>query len=161
MTTPSLKPNTRGDTDTALEPFGLLMLSVRQALSRVAERTLTEHKFGINLTQLRVLTVLDMQGPLSATELARRIGHDGGALTRLLDCLQDKGYVARRPNPNDRRAIEVQLSDEGRAFFDTTRPAMQQFNEAVLQVLGGDERQQLFAMMKRIRTHLEQMNDQA
>lgn len=161
MTTPSLKPNTRGDTDTELEPFGLLMLSVRQALSRVAERKLTEHKFGINLTQLRVLTVLDKQGPLSATELARRIGHDGGALTRLLDCLQDKGYVARRPNPNDRRAIEVQLSDEGRAFFDTTRPAMQQFNEAVLQVLGGDERHQLFALMKRIRTHLEQMNDQA
>lgn len=143
------------------EPFGLLMLSVRQALSRVAERTLTQHGFGLNLTQLRVLTVLDLAGPLTATELARRVGHDGGALTRLLDCLQDEGYVVRRQNPNDRRSIEVHLTEAGQTLFDTTRPAMLQFNESVLQVLADSERQQLFALMKRIRAHLEQMNDQA
>jgi len=159
---PSAPPSPKPVEDLAeREPFGLLMLSVRQALSRVAERKLVQHGFGINLTQLRVLTVLALDGPLSATELARRVGHDGGALTRLLDGLKKQGYVARQQNPLDRRSIEVSLTQAGQSFIDTTRPAMQQFNESVLQVLDRKERQHLFAMMKRIRAHLEQMNDQA
>lgn len=142
------------------ESFGLLLLSVRQSLLRNAERMLTQCGYGINLTQFRALSALGRSGSLGASELARTIELDAGALTRLIDGLQEKGYVARCPRPNDRRAIEITLTDAGKHFLDQARPTVQTYYDDLMGVLDRDEQQQLFTMLRRLRAKLDlQMND--
>lgn len=144
------------------ETFGLLMLSVRQSLIRKAERMLASRGCDINLTQYRVLHTLNQVDSMSASELARCLEHDGGALTRMVDGLQEKGYVERRPHATDRRAIELVLTAAGRALWAATHHFTQQFNEDVLGVLSPAEQEQLFALMRRIRESLDQqLEDQA
>ena len=142
------------------ETFGFLLLSIRLGLIKQGERLLANRGFDLNLTQLRVLGVLARFQSLSATELARNVEHDGGALTRLLDRLQEKGYVARRPNPNDRRAIEVFMTDKGRVVWDSMQDCIKQINAEVLRALDDAEQAQLFAFLHRIRDRLDEQTGQ-
>ena len=139
----------------AQETFGLLLLSVRQSLIRRGERLLANSGYEINFTQFRVLRALSQTQHLSAKDLARAVEHDGGALTRLLDRLQEKGYVARRPNAADRRGLEVYMTDTGRAVWDAMQSCVQQVNAEVLDVLSDAEQSQLFALLHRIRDQVD------
>jgi DNA-binding MarR family transcriptional regulator len=142
---------------TEQETFGLLLLSVRLSLIRRVERLMASNGFDLNYTQLRVFRVLSQSESLGASELARAVEHDGGALTRLLDRLQEKNYVARRPNAKDRRAIEVFMTDEGRALWASMQTCVQQLNTEILDALDDDEQTQLFDLMHRIRDRLDEL----
>jgi MarR family transcriptional regulator for hemolysin len=48
------------------------------------------------------------------TALADAVGIEGASLVRLLDELQASGLITREPDPNDRRANAVNLTDKGR-----------------------------------------------
>lgn len=137
------------------ETFGLLLLSVRLSLFRRAERLLTNRGFDINITQFRVLKMLSQVDSISATALAHQVEHDCGALTRLLDRLQEKGYVARRPNATDRRAIDIFMTDKGRAAWESMQGCSAQLNAEVFAVLSDAEQAQLFALLHRVRDHLD------
>lgn len=137
------------------ETFGLLLLSVRLSLIRRVERLFASRGFDINFTQFRVLRALSQVQSVSATELARSVEHDGGALTRLLDRLQEKGYVARRPNATDRRAIEVFMTDKGGVVWDSIKDCGTQVNTEVFEVLSEAEQTQLFALLHRIRDRID------
>ena len=55
--------------------------------------------------------------------LARECRMDCGAMTRMLDRLERRGLVRRVPNPEDRRAFQLELTDEGRAVVPKLRAA--------------------------------------
>lgn len=139
----------------AQETFGPLLLSVRQSLIVRVLRLLSSKGFDINYTQFRVLRALSQSPHLSAKELARTVEHDGGAMTRLLDRLQEKGYVARRPNALDRRGIEIYMTDAGRSVWDAMQACVRQINAEVLDALDDDEQSQLFALLHRIRERVD------
>ncbi len=138
------------------ETFGLLLLSVRLSLIRRGERLLASKGFDINFTQFRVMRALSQAQHMSATELARSVEHDGGALTRLIDRLQEKGYVGRRPNTIDRRGIEVFMTDAGKSVWESMQGCVHEVNAEVLAALDDTEQKQLFDMMHRIRDRLDQ-----
>ena len=140
------------------ETFGLLLLSVRLSLIRRGEQLLAGKGFDINFTQFRVLRALSQRQHMSATELARSVEHDGGALTRLIDRLQAKGYVSRRPNTSDRRGIEVFMTEAGKSVWESMQGCVQQVNAEVLAALDDKEQKQLFEMMYRIRDRLDQQD---
>lgn len=138
------------------ETFGLLLLSVRQSLIRRGEYLLATRGFDINFTQFRVMRVLGRVESLTASELARSVEHDGGAVTRLVDRLVEKGYVARRPNATDRRAVDVFMTDAGREVWSSLQDCSEQINAEVLEALDDNEQTQLFSLLHRVRDHLDQ-----
>lgn len=137
------------------ESFGLMLHTVRLSLLRRTKSMFTSIGIDLNPTQFRVLGALSLFKSMSATELARSVEYDGGALTRMLDLLQGKGYVAKRTNVADRRAIEVFLTDEGRAAFNLMRDGVTQINSEILDVLNDAEQTQLFTLMRRICDRLD------
>ncbi len=79
-------------------------------LSRVAERVCIES--GISLPQYRLLlTLADRQ--MRAGELAERVGVSRPTLTSLIDGLEQKGLLRRRPVPGDRRGIRLEPTEQG------------------------------------------------
>lgn len=69
---------------------------------------------GINLTDGRCFDVLDLKGPMSAGDLATAAGLTSGAVTQVIDRLEERGFVARRNDPSDRRRVLVEVTDRGR-----------------------------------------------
>lgn len=69
----------------------------------------------VNPTDLDAMQQLIMSGPLSPTDLARRIGLSPAATTTVIDRLEALRHVRREPNPSDRRGIRVVPSEASRA----------------------------------------------
>ena len=68
---------------------------------------------GLNTTDCECLDLLDWTGPITAGELARRVGITSGAATGAIDRLEATGLVERGTDPNDRRKVIVGLVDFG------------------------------------------------
>lgn len=64
---------------------------------------------GLNVTDQQTLNLLELDGPTTPGQLARRTGLTTGGVTVVLDRLEAAGYVARRPNPEDRRSVIVRV----------------------------------------------------
>lgn len=100
--------------DTALKLFVVL--------SR-AHRTLAEHarrdqeRHGLGATEFAVLEALYHKGALLVGEVGARILLTSGSTTYVIDKLEQRGLVRRRPCESDRRALYVDLTREGRALI--------------------------------------------
>ncbi|MFC5835585.1 MarR family winged helix-turn-helix transcriptional regulator [Nonomuraea insulae] len=81
----------------------------RRYLSTMVLNSLaTAEAAGLNATDYYALNLLDLSGPLTSGELAVRTGLTTGATTRLIDRLEQAGYVRRAPDPADRRKVMVE-----------------------------------------------------
>lgn len=136
--------------------FGLLLHFLRQGMIKHLEHALASQDLGLNFTQYRVLKMLSGVPHLSASELARRMEHDAGALTRLLDKMQERGFLRRHACTEDRRSVEISLTDAGRALSRPLRAVSEQLTALAFSDLNDDEKTTLMALLRRVRTTLEQ-----
>ena len=68
----------------------------------------------ISFMQWIVLTKLREGAAVTASDLCRLIHHDTGAFTRVLDQLEERGYIVRERSQQDRRVVQLQLTPAGR-----------------------------------------------
>jgi len=59
---------------------------------------------------------MDCKRDMAAGDLAREWNYDSGAMTRMLDRMEEKGFIRRKRSQSDRRIVLVQLSEKGRAL---------------------------------------------
>ncbi len=71
---------------------------------RVADR------FGLLLTDMQCLSILELLGPVTPGKLAEYTGLTTGGVTVMLDRLEKAGLVKREPNPGDRRSLLVRVN---------------------------------------------------
>ncbi len=68
---------------------------------------------GLTATETKAVDVLDRDGPLTAGELAARLGLSPPSVTALIDRLERKRFVRRHADPRDRRRVRVERTAEG------------------------------------------------
>lgn len=134
----------------AEENLALLLGLARARIIATLEAELAAHGIAINHTQYAALKRLAHCGPLSPTELAQALGHDAGAMTRVLDGLEEKGYLRREPDPGDRRGVRVIPSEAGAALWEQMRGCGERTMTRALSRLDETERAALRASLKRI-----------
>jgi DNA-binding MarR family transcriptional regulator len=81
-----------------------------------AQRHLRDHiagDIGINITDLTVIGIVQDLGRLTPKHLATEIAMTTGAVTAVIDRLVKVGFVARIPNPRDRRSVFLELTPAG------------------------------------------------
>ncbi len=137
--------------------FGMVLFRVRMELHRLLERMLEERNFSMTFTQYRVLMSLDKSLGTTASELARCIGYDAGAMTRQVDKLVDLGYVQRTACENDRRISRLSLTEHGREAVKPIREIANDLVSRALSDLSSDEQETLNSLLKRVRSTLENM----
>lgn len=72
-----------------------------------------DEALGISAPRLSVLSVLVFVGPMRIGELAHAEQVEPPTMTRLVDGLERDGYVARAPDPEDARAVQVRATARG------------------------------------------------
>jgi DNA-binding MarR family transcriptional regulator len=98
---------------------------------------------GIDTREWATLISLDDERPLSQTELATRVGVDRTTMVALVDALQAKGLVERRPDPDDRRKNAVKLTDEGRDVRQRAEGEVDRTERAFLTALTASDARRL------------------
>ncbi|MEM6272470.1 MAG: MarR family transcriptional regulator, partial [Bacteroidota bacterium] len=80
------------------------------------------HGFDVTLDQWVVIRTVFENPGISQKEVADLTYKDAATLTRILDLIGKKGYVERRPNPNDRRKFELHLTTAGNELVEQVMP---------------------------------------
>jgi DNA-binding MarR family transcriptional regulator len=100
------------DSYTQEASVGALMKGVMGSITHQVDRRLVEH----DLTHAQWVPLFKLAHGECGTvaELARTLQSDPGAMTRALDRLEAKGLVARVRSSEDRRVVNLELTDAGR-----------------------------------------------
>lgn len=133
-----------------VERMGSMMLSVLSGMTEAMEQALALHDTGLRFNQFKVLLRLRHNGPMMAGDLACAIHHDPGALTRLIDQLEQKGLVQRLPHETDRRALRLALTPEGERMGVLLHKLRMGVMERMLQHLDEGEREQFMDYLQRM-----------
>ncbi len=86
---------------------------VRSAFQIMGVLTRIGAEHDLSLTQLRVLGILRDQRP-RMSDLAALLGLDKSTLSGLIDRAERRGLLARSANPDDKRVVDVVITDAGR-----------------------------------------------
>ncbi len=132
------------------EGLGVLIGLVRGELVRALEAELLASGVDLRFTQFLILKRLAMRGPMSASELARAVELDGGAMTRQLDQLEARGLLRRQPHEQDRRALRIELTTAGDQLWHEMTPCNDRVLDAAQRALKPTERQHLHDYLERV-----------
>jgi DNA-binding MarR family transcriptional regulator len=98
-----------------------------------------------------VLNALDQSPVRTQAALADAIGADKTRIIPTLDELQQKGYIERRPDPDDRRVRLLEITPAGRDVKNAVQAEIQQAEERWLSELTAQERTVFLRALDRMR----------
>jgi len=102
-------------------------------------RVAVAKSMGVHLSELTALGHVRHARQLTPRDLAARLGITTPAVTALVDRLEQRDLVRRRPNPKDRRSILVTLTATGLATYDGAFTELSQVASAALDGLAEAE----------------------
>ena len=108
---------------------------------------------GINGREAAVLRAIDPDRPISQGEIARAMNVDRTTMVALIDDLQLKGLVQRRPDLDDRRKNVVELTDAGRGAVQQAAEAVGQAERDFLAPLSAAEAAQFKKILRVLVEH--------
>lgn len=127
----------RADTYTLESSLGFLVNRLGQLLGRELDRRMVD--LGLTDAQWKPMLLLQQGACTTAGDIARMANLDTGAVTRLLNRLEDKGFICRRRSPQDRRVIHLELSAAGRRAADQVPEIISDLANQLLQGFSAEE----------------------
>jgi DNA-binding MarR family transcriptional regulator len=115
-------------------------------------------RFGLNRGEVGALSALRIAGPphrLSPTRLGKGLMLSSAGVTSRIDRLERRGLVRRLPDPDDRRGVIVELTDNGLEVVDAAVAALAISDRELLQRLDPEEVGQLEALLRKFLGGLE------
>ncbi len=142
----------RPELDTASLGVVIRVMSLYRAFVRQATGAL--EPLGLELFEYDVLSALRRQGKpyaLPATGLANATGLSSGAMTNRVDRLEERGFVRRRRDKNDRRGVVVSLTASGRRAIDKAIQLRLDAADESLRSISSRERKELADLLRKVR----------
>jgi DNA-binding MarR family transcriptional regulator len=115
-------------------------------------------RFGLGRGEVGALSALRIAGPphrLSPTQLGRGLMLSSAGVTSRIDRLERRGYVRRLPDPNDRRGVIIELTDEGLTVVDEAVAANTTSDRQLLERLDAEELAELERLLRKLLAGLE------
>ncbi|MHC1560866.1 MarR family winged helix-turn-helix transcriptional regulator [Actinomycetospora sp. C-140] len=106
--------------------------------------------YGVSRSQLRALDVLLHHGALRPSELAEHLRIAPRSATEVVDALEERGLVERRPDPADRRARQVTATPTGAELAEAVRATRAAEADRVFARLDDADRTELGRLLRRL-----------
>jgi DNA-binding MarR family transcriptional regulator len=125
--------------------------SINARIKRAHEEVLREH--GLTHPEFSVLSRLRLgaeNGRSSPGELAADLELSSGAMTTRLDRLEEAGLIRRLPDPDDRRGIVVELTQEGKEKWDSAAEVQARRESFFARTLTKPEQKKLNELLRKL-----------
>jgi DNA-binding MarR family transcriptional regulator len=106
--------------------------------------------FDIHARDLGVLLAIERSEPASQQQVADSLGVDRTTMVAIIDALEAKGIIVRRPDPEDRRRNVVELTQDGQTLLRQATAASDLAEAELLAPLSRQEGEQLRTLLARI-----------
>ena len=144
--------------DPVLRTFVLFM----QVASAVYKYVDSRFYHGSRLTTPKfvALTVLISNGgTMTNTELANWTNTKRHNITALVDRMDKDGFVTTQRRPEDKRYLEISITDKGRTVQKETRPVARQIMQELMRVIGQNDALELERLLMAVKTNIEQNSE--
>jgi MarR family transcriptional regulator for hemolysin len=135
--------------------FGWITADVSRLMRTVFDRRM--RKLGLTRAQWLALTRLHRRPGASQQELAGMMEIEKAPAGRIIDRLQDKGWIERRADAADRRINRIYLTDRGERIHAAMSPSAAATVEDALDDLSRQERDRLISLMLRVKASLTRL----
>ena len=109
---------------------------------------------GVSVSQARVLGLLYFsKKPVKPSRLATLLFQETQSITGILQRVEGKGWVRRQPDPEDRRAVGLELTDKGRDLAKRVVAISEDLYGEVFGPLTAQERGSLESILRKLRAH--------
>jgi DNA-binding MarR family transcriptional regulator len=133
--------------------LALLLREIRAGFWTQIEAEMRAAGHELNFSQYVTLKHL-AEGTASVTDLANVAQVNPGAMTRLLDKLEQRGIVARVADPADRRALRIHLTQAGAAIWQDINHCGQRVRERATRGMSEADRDTLTRLLTQVRDNL-------
>ena len=121
-----------------------------QALYDEIDRAM-QASIGVPESALNTLAVIEgAERPLTPSEISERTFRSSATMTSILDVLERRGWIRRVPNPQDRRSVLIEISEDGYAITDRFLPGVRKIERAVMGELSAKELAALMNILTKI-----------
>jgi DNA-binding MarR family transcriptional regulator len=117
---------------------------------------LLERRFyhlGVSASQARVLAVLHFaRAPIKPSLVATLLFQETQSITGILHRIESRGWVRRLPDPNDRRAVGLELTDKGREITtEIVQISGELYDDMFGAVLSASDKRQIETILRKVR----------
>ncbi|ADC50632.1 MarR family transcriptional regulator [Alkalihalophilus pseudofirmus OF4] len=135
-----------------------LSLKLFVVLSRAHSAVMTEvekdiRSYGLNPTEFAVIELLYHKGDQPLQKIGEKILISSGSITYVVDKLEKKQLLLRRPCPKDRRITYATLTDEGKQWMDERFHVHKERIAHILSGLNKDETEEAIQLLKKLGLH--------
>lgn len=116
------------------------------------QKMYNEQASQFNSTMVMGFTLLsiDPKTGTPSTSLGPKMGIEPTSLSRTLKNLEERGLIARKPNPEDGRSVLIILTEEGLTMRDVSKEVVLKFNEALSENISGEEMKVFLKVIQKI-----------
>ncbi|AHX11892.1 MarR family transcriptional regulator [Dyella jiangningensis] len=136
--------------------FGYLLSDVTLLFRKHFDRRAV--KFGLTRAQWRATKMLYYREGLRQTELAEQLEMEPIAVGRVIDRLQAAGFVERRPDPKDRRAWRLYVTDQARSVIADMEEIAVGLRKDATRGISVPELQQALGVLNRMKDNLQALD---
>jgi len=137
------------------QPLGRMIYFMAKEIKNLAEKVLAP--YDLTLEQFQTLKVLSPTSGMTQRQLGLAINKNPANMTRILDRLETKSLIIRQPDPADRRAYLIYLTDRGHALRDEVMVIFDKFSTRVHEGLTNEMKQATRMVLEMMAANVERM----
>ncbi|HHY20981.1 MAG TPA: MarR family transcriptional regulator [Bacilli bacterium] len=143
----AVQDNKQLEEDVSLKLFVVLTRTL-QAIKKRAEEDIK--KYGLNPTEFAVLELIYNKGDQPIQKIGDKVLIASSSITYVVDKLEQKQLLRRKPCPNDRRITYATITEEGKKLMDDIFPNHRQAIFEIFSGLNLEEKQALIVELKKL-----------
>ena len=150
MATKTAKASTPSELHQKMMPW-VLVTELYWMSYKLLERRF--YHLGVSASQARVLAVLHFsKDPIKPSLVATLLFQETQSITGILHRIESRGWVRRLPDPNDRRAVGLELTDKGREITEEIVTISDElYNDMFGSVLTATDKKSIEQILKKVR----------
>ena len=126
----------------------IVLARCQRAMGLLIERWISEA--GLSTSDFQLLETLLHKGPLTITDLQKKVLLATGSMTAAVDRVEKKGLVNRTATEGDRRARRLVLTEKGRLLAEALYQAHAEQLKSVMSALDAEETKELYRLLKKL-----------
>lgn len=139
------------------ESFLRLIAHTGLAIRSYADQQLKS--FDLTVEQLQVIKQTDLYVGLPQSKLSVLTEKSPANITRILDRLERKERIVRKPNPDDRRSSLIFLTGVGEALREEVTSLFEGLQSELVQGINIEKQLIVFEVLTGIKNHIEKMSE--
>ncbi|MDQ0223680.1 MarR family winged helix-turn-helix transcriptional regulator [Metabacillus niabensis] len=133
----------------------IVLSRAHRAFNDVVNKHISTYQ--LNPTEFAVLELLYHKGAQPLQQIGGKILLASGSITYVVDKLEQKGLLARKACPNDRRVTHAEITDKGKQLIEDIFPEHEEKINEVLNVLTAEEKSIVIDLLKKVGFHANEL----